>query len=53
MKMHQRKFRLDIKRRFFTEKAVGHWKRVPREMVAAPSPSEFQEDLEDAFGHMV
>jgi len=29
MQLHQRKFRSDIRKRFFTERAVGHWSRVP------------------------
>ena len=50
MKLHQGKFRLDIRKRFFTERVVGHWNRLPRE---APSLSEFKEHLDEAFSHMV
>lgn len=41
MKLHQRKFRLDIIKRFFIERKaeVGHWNRIPREVVTAPSLS--------------
>ncbi|GAB0209726.1 hypothetical protein GRJ2_003438300 [Grus japonensis] len=53
MKLHQRKFRLNIRKRFFTERVVGHWNRLPREVVMAPSLSEFKECLDDAFSHMV
>jgi len=53
MKLPQGKFRLDIRKKFFTESVVGHWNRVPREVVAAPSPSEFKERLEDTLSHMV
>ena len=53
MKLRQGKFRLDIRKRFFTERVVGHWNRLPREVVMAPSLSEFKEHLDNAFSHMV
>jgi len=28
-KLHQRKFRVDIRKRCFTEGMVGHWNRLP------------------------
>lgn len=53
MKLHQGKFRLDIRKRFFTEKALSHWDRFPRTVVTAPSLSEFKEHLDNAFSCMV
>ena len=53
MKLHQGKIRLDIRKRFFTETVVSHWNRLPREVVMAPSLSEFKECLDDALSCMV
>jgi len=49
----QVKFRLDIRKRFFAERVVGHWERLSREVVMAPSLSEFKECLDNALSHMV
>ncbi|KFV90888.1 hypothetical protein N327_12446, partial [Fulmarus glacialis] len=52
-KLHQGRFRLDIRKRFFTARVVKHWNRLPREVVDAPSLSEFKKQLDNALNNML
>ncbi|KAK4828572.1 hypothetical protein QYF61_027662 [Mycteria americana] len=52
-KLRQGRFRLDIRKHFFTKRLVKHWNRLPREMVDAPSLSVFKRHLDNALNNML
>ena len=53
LKPRQGRFRLDIRRKFFTQRVVTHWNRLPKEAVDAPSPEAFKARLDVALGSLV
>ena len=52
-KLLQGRFSLDIRKHFFTKRVVKHWKRLPREVVDAPSLSVFKWHLGNALNNML
>ena len=44
---------LDIRRKFFTQRVVTHWNRLPKEVVDAPSLEAFKARLDVALGSLV
>ena len=52
-KLKQGKFRLDIRRKFFTERVVRHWNGLSKEVVNTPSLAVFKARLDWALGNIV
>ncbi|KFP18161.1 hypothetical protein Z169_11563, partial [Egretta garzetta] len=52
-KLKQGRFRLDIRKKFFTMRVVKHWNRLPREGVEAPSLEAFKARLDGALSNLI
>ncbi|KFP21413.1 hypothetical protein Z169_03711, partial [Egretta garzetta] len=52
-KLNQGRFRLDIRKKFFTMRVVKHWNRLPRTVVEAPSLETFKARLDGALSNLI
>ncbi|KFV64683.1 hypothetical protein N307_01684, partial [Dryobates pubescens] len=52
LKLEQGRFRLDIRRKFFTMRVVKYWNRLPRDVVEALSQETFKIRLDVALGSL-
>jgi len=52
-KLREGRFRLDIRKKFFTIRVVKHWSRLPREGVEAPYLETFKARLNRALSNLV
>ncbi|KFQ48706.1 hypothetical protein N334_11532, partial [Pelecanus crispus] len=52
-KLKEDRFRLDIRKAFFTMRVVRHWKMLPREVVDAPSLETFKARLYGALSNLI
>ncbi|PKU33345.1 hypothetical protein llap_16350 [Limosa lapponica baueri] len=52
-KLKEGRFRLDIRKKFFTVRVARHWNRLPREVVDAPSLEVFKARLDGALSNFV
>ncbi|KFP53099.1 hypothetical protein N323_09260, partial [Cathartes aura] len=52
-KLKEGRYRLDIRKKFFTMRVVRHWNRLPREVVDAPPLEVFKARLDGALSNLV
>jgi len=53
LKLHQGRFRLDIRKNFFTEGVVRHWNKLSRVVVESPALELLKKHIDVALQHMV
>ena len=52
-KLEESRFRLDIRRKFFTVRVARHWNKLPSKVVDAPSLEAFKDRLDGALSNLV
>ncbi|KFO88224.1 hypothetical protein N320_11323, partial [Buceros rhinoceros silvestris] len=52
-KLKEERFRLDIRKKFFTMNVVKHWNRFPREVVDVPTMETFSIRLERTLSNLM
>ena len=52
-KLKKGRFRLDVRKKFFTMRVVRYWKMLPRDIVDAPSLEVFKARLDGALSNLI
>ena len=53
LKLNEGRFRIDIRKKFFTVRVVRHWNRLPKEAVDAPSLEVYKVRLDGPLSNLV
>ena len=53
VKRRERRFRLDIRGKFFTERVVRCWSRLPKDVLDCLSLEVFKTKLDGALGNLI
>jgi len=53
LKLQEGRFRLDIRKKFFTMRVVKHWHSLPREVADGPSLETFKVKLDGALSNLI